>query len=138
MHLEGGCLPAMIFRSGNRGVLSLSLSLFVLELFLNELLARPNCSNSQNIPAMVKTYSKYELSQTFGLVTSALSNVVSISDSGARSAGPGVAVVGANEEVLTWDVKKGELLSKWKDEKSNSQVTAIARSRADPDIFAAG
>jgi U3 small nucleolar RNA-associated protein 12 len=116
----------------------LTLSLFVLELFLNELLARPNFSKSQIIPAMVKTYSKYELSQTFGLVTSALSNVVSISDSGTRLAGPGVAVVGANEEVLTWDVKKGELLSKWKDEKSNSQVTAIARSSADPDIFAAG
>lgn len=89
-------------------------------------------------PAMVKTYSKYELSQTFGLVTSALSNVLSIPVSSARNAGPGAAVVGANEEVLTWDIKKGELLSRWKDDNSNSQVTAIARSQADRDIFAAG
>jgi U3 small nucleolar RNA-associated protein 12 len=104
-----------------------------LELFLKSQISKPH-----EDPAMVKTYSKYELSQTFGLVTSALSNVVSISGSSARNAGPGVAVVGANEEVLTWDIKKGELLSRWKDGASNSQVTAIARSHADPDIFAAG
>jgi U3 small nucleolar RNA-associated protein 12 len=87
---------------------------------------------------MVKSYAKYELSQTFGLVTSALSNIISVPDSVGRASGPGRAVVGANEEVLTWDIKKGELLSRWKDGSSNAQVTAIARSALDPEIFAAG
>ena len=44
----------------------------------------------------------------------------------------------ADEEVLCWDVKKGELLSRWKDNQCNSAVTAIARSTADPDVYAAG
>lgn len=88
---------------------------------------------------MVKSYSKYELSQTFGLVASSLSNVVSISaTTTTKSAGPGQAVVGANEEVLVWDIKKGELVSRWKDSSCTSQVTVIARSQVDPDIFAVG
>jgi U3 small nucleolar RNA-associated protein 12 len=86
---------------------------------------------------MVKSYNKYELSETFGLVTSGVSNIISVSDS-SKSAGPGVAIVGANEAVLSWDVKKSELLGIWKDSSCNSQVTALSRSETDPDIFAVG
>jgi U3 small nucleolar RNA-associated protein 12 len=84
---------------------------------------------------MVNSYSKYGLSQTFGLVNSALSNVLSLTSTGAI---PGQAVVGANEHVLVWDVKKGELLHKWSDASSDAQVTAIENSVADGDIFAVG
>jgi hypothetical protein len=89
-------------------------------------------------PAMVKTYNKYEASQSFGLVNSALSNVVSVSDSVSRTSGPGVAVVGACEEVYRWDLKKGELLSKWRDSSSGAQVTAIEQSAIDEDLYAVG
>jgi U3 small nucleolar RNA-associated protein 12 len=83
---------------------------------------------------MVNSYNKYGLSQTFGLVNSALSNVLSLTATGTT---PGEAVVGANEHVLIWDVKKGELLHKWSDG-SDAQVTALANSFADGDIFAVG
>jgi U3 small nucleolar RNA-associated protein 12 len=87
---------------------------------------------------MVKTYSGYELSQTFGLVTSVLSRIVSVASAGPRASGPGLAVVGANEEVLTWDVKKGDLVARWRDPTSNAQVSAICRSKVDPDVYAVG
>ncbi|KAF2498404.1 F-box/WD repeat-containing protein pof1 [Lophium mytilinum] len=92
---------------------------------------------------MVRSYSKYEQSQAFAVVNSASSNLVwaadsSISIGSGRSSGAGRAYVGANEEVLCWDVKKGELLSRWRDTASNAQVTAIARSGADQDVFAVG
>ncbi|KAF2403874.1 WD40 repeat-like protein [Trichodelitschia bisporula] len=87
---------------------------------------------------MVKSYNKYEAAQTFGLVNSASSNVISLPDASARATGAGQAVVGANEEVLRWDVKKGELLSRWRDSTCNAQVTAIARSAVDPDVYAVG
>ena len=44
----------------------------------------------------------------------------------------------AEEEVLCWDIKKGELLSRWRDPSCNAQVTAIIQSRTDPDIYAVG
>lgn len=44
----------------------------------------------------------------------------------------------ANEDVLCWDIKKGDLLSRWHDEKNKSQVTAIAQSEVDKDIVAVG
>ena len=46
--------------------------------------------------------------------------------------------MGADEEVLCWDVKKGELLARWKDSGCNAEVTAIAQSKTDPDIYAVG
>ena len=87
--------------------------------------------------------SKYEHAKTFGLVTSTASNVVWAADEAdpaalSRSRGAGKAIVGADEEVLCWNLKKGELLSSWKDAKCGAEVTAIARSRADPDIYAVG
>ena len=55
-----------------------------------------------------------------------------------RSSGAGRAVVAANEEVLCWDIRKGELLSRWRDKDCKSQVTALAQSKVDPDVYAVG
>ncbi|KAH0253297.1 WD40 repeat-like protein, partial [Aureobasidium melanogenum] len=91
---------------------------------------------------MVKSYRKYEQSATFGLVNTALSNLVWTPDnlvsSSSRNTGAGRAYVGANEHVLAWDVKKGELLSRWHDVDCKSQVSAIAQCSAQPDLFAVG
>ncbi|KAL8948815.1 MAG: hypothetical protein Q9222_005032 [Ikaeria aurantiellina] len=92
---------------------------------------------------MVKSYLKYEHSKIFGLITSSSSNALWVPDesrqNGAlRQAGAGRAVVGADEEVLCWDVKKGELLSRWREKDCVAEVTKIARSNADPDVFAVG
>ncbi|OCL04321.1 WD40 repeat-like protein [Glonium stellatum] len=92
---------------------------------------------------MVKSYSKYEQSQAFAIVNSASSTLVWTSKSlilnaSKRPSDAGHAYVGANEEVLCWDVKKGELLSRWRDAACNAEVTSITRSKADPDIFAVG
>jgi len=56
----------------------------------------------------------------------------------ARKTGAGRAIVGASEEVLCWDVKKGELLGRWRDTSCKAQVTAITQSQTDEDIFAVG
>ncbi|KMU78103.1 WD repeat and SOCS box-containing protein 1 [Coccidioides immitis RMSCC 3703] len=91
---------------------------------------------------MVKSYLKFEASKTFGLVTSATSNVVWIKDEGLlaapRHTGAGRAIVGAGEDIFCWDVKKGEMLAKWRDSDCSAQVTCISRSKADEDIFAVG
>ncbi|KAL9604791.1 MAG: hypothetical protein Q9219_000239 [cf. Caloplaca sp. 3 TL-2023] len=92
---------------------------------------------------MVKSYLKYEHSKTFGIVTSAASNVLwapeeDLQNATLRHSGAGKAVVGADEEVLCWDVKKGELLSRWRDKDCAAEVTTIAPSNADPDVFAVG
>lgn len=40
--------------------------------------------------------------------------------------------------MLCWDIKRGELLSRWKEETCKAQVTTITQSNADPDVFAVG
>ncbi|MCJ1342803.1 hypothetical protein MMC31_000992 [Peltigera leucophlebia] len=92
---------------------------------------------------MVKSYLKYEYSKTFGLITSTSSNALWVRDgiggtNALRTSGAGKAIVGAVEEVLCWDLKKGELVSRWKDGDCKAEVTVIVRSRADPDVFAVG
>lgn len=37
-----------------------------------------------------------------------------------------------------WNIKAGELLSRWKDDNCKAEVTIIAQSKADQDIFAVG
>lgn len=37
-----------------------------------------------------------------------------------------------------WSIKAGELLSRWKDDNCKAEVTVIAQSKADQDIFAVG
>ena len=87
---------------------------------------------------MVKFYNKYELSHTFGTIVSTTSNILSVPETLAHSVGTGRAFVGANEEVYCWDVKKGELLSRWRDGNNTSQVTAISREVVDGDLVAVG
>ncbi|KAK1970651.1 WD domain-containing protein [Colletotrichum sublineola] len=86
---------------------------------------------------MVKSYLKYEHSKSFGIVASNTSNLV-WTPQGRAGSGAGQAIVAANEDVLCWDIKKGELLSRWRDERNTVPVTAIAQSQVDPDIFAVG
>ncbi|KAK7908133.1 WD40-repeat-containing domain protein [Apiospora marii] len=86
---------------------------------------------------MVKSYLKYEHSKSFGLVTSSTSNIL-WTPSGRSNTSAGQAVAAANEEVLTWDIKKGELLSRWRDENCSAQVTALAQSKTDKDLYAVG
>jgi len=84
---------------------------------------------------------KYEHSQSLGVVTSATANVLWTADassSSTRITGSGRAITAANEDVLCWDIKKGELLSRWRDNNCKSQVTAIALSEVDLDVFAVG
>ncbi|RJE22189.1 DOM34-interacting protein [Aspergillus sclerotialis] len=91
---------------------------------------------------MVKSYLKFEHSNSFGIVTSASSNAIWARDDeisgAARRTGAGRAFVGASEEVLCWDVKKGELLGRWKDSACSAQVSTITQSKTDEDIFAVG
>ncbi|KAK4154654.1 hypothetical protein C8A00DRAFT_32547 [Chaetomidium leptoderma] len=86
---------------------------------------------------MVKSYLKFEPSKSFGVVASSNSNLV-WSSRGKAGTGAGQAIVAANEEVLVWDIKKGELLGRWREENCRSKVTAIAQSKTDPDVFAVG
>lgn len=81
--------------------------------------------------------SKYEHTQTLGVVASSTSNLIWTARD-RTGTGAGQAVVAANEEVLCWDVKKGELLSRWKDDRCTVPVTAIAQSKTDLDFFAVG
>ncbi|ODA78322.1 hypothetical protein RJ55_05703 [Drechmeria coniospora] len=86
---------------------------------------------------MVKSYLKYEHAKSFGVVATSTSNVVWTSKD-RTGTGAGQAVVAANEDVLCWDIKKGELLGRWRDERCTVSVTAISQSKADKDIFAVG
>ncbi|KAK6339804.1 hypothetical protein TWF718_009196 [Orbilia javanica] len=91
---------------------------------------------------MVKSYARFAQSRSFGVITSATSNIIwtpdSSSSSNASRTSAGLAIVPANEEVLTWDVKKGELLSRWREKNCKSEVTCLKQSRTDEDIFAVG
>jgi U3 small nucleolar RNA-associated protein 12 len=86
-------------------------------------------------------YSRWEHLKTFGIVASGTANAVwtpELTAAASRTTGAGRAIVPANEEVLTWDIKKGELLSRWSDPKNKSEVSVISQSRTDNDIFAVG
>ncbi|KAK3996544.1 hypothetical protein QBC44DRAFT_150214 [Cladorrhinum sp. PSN332] len=86
---------------------------------------------------MVKSYLKFEPSKSFGVVASSTSNLVWTSKEKSGT-GAGQAIVASNEEVLVWDIKKGELLGRWWDETCKVPVTVIAQSKTDPDVFAVG
>ena len=88
---------------------------------------------------MVKSYLKFEHTATFAQINSASSNVVWLNNNdGKIFHASGKAVVGANEEVLIWDLKNGELDARWREVNHKSRVTVITRSLTDPDIFAVG
>ena len=84
---------------------------------------------------------KFEHSKTFGHICAGSSNLAWVPSKllrGENAASAGTAIVGANEEVLCWDVKKGELVDRWVENGSTAQVTVIRQSRSDVDIFAVG
>lgn len=87
---------------------------------------------------MVKSYLKFEQSSVFGQICGATSNTVFLPTTPSDRSTAGRAVVGANEDVLVWDVKRGEVESRWHVVDNRSQVTVICRSHTDPDIFAVG
>ncbi|KIX01850.1 uncharacterized protein Z518_09577 [Rhinocladiella mackenziei CBS 650.93] len=91
---------------------------------------------------MVKSYLKFEHRKTFGQICTATANVVwdpsaAHEDSTSRG-GAGRAYVGANEDVLVWDLKKSERIDVWNVEDNTALVTVICRSHVDPDVFAVG
>ncbi|EAU84697.2 WD-repeat-containing protein [Coprinopsis cinerea okayama7 len=77
---------------------------------------------------MVKSYLRHGPTQAFGLVCSASSN--SVFDG--RN-----AYVPALEDVLVWDVKKGEMMAMWHETGHRAEVTCIVRS-PQRDFFAVG
>ncbi|KAK5948255.1 beta transducin [Knufia fluminis] len=91
---------------------------------------------------MVKSYLKFEQSSTFGQICSTTSNCIwdprTENESTTSRTGAGRAFVGANEDVLVWDLKLGEVESRWHASDNKAQVTVICRSQTDPDIFAVG
>ena len=90
---------------------------------------------------MVRSYRRYEPAQSFATICTASSNALwtsSSPSSTARTTDAGRAYVGANEDVLAWDIKKGELLSRWQDKDNRSEVTCLTKCAAQPDLFAAG
>lgn len=50
----------------------------------------------------------------------------------------GCAVVGANESVLTWNIKKSEIISTWTVDGDSAPVATITRCAAAPDLYAVG
>ncbi|GAA5891359.1 hypothetical protein JCM8208_002599 [Rhodotorula glutinis] len=76
---------------------------------------------------MVKSYQRHGPTEAFGVIAS----------------GPAVfdgrkAYCPALEDVLVWDVKKGEQVAMWHETSLRALVTAISRSPADWDSFAVG
>ncbi|GAA5973416.1 hypothetical protein JCM21900_001747 [Sporobolomyces salmonicolor] len=78
---------------------------------------------------MVKTYLRHGPTESFGVVASASAN--SIWD-GRKAYCP------ALEDVLVWDVKKGEQVAMWHETGLRSLVTCLTRSPTDWDSFAVG
>ena len=92
---------------------------------------------------MVKSYLRYEQASSFGVIASE-SNIVWL-PSTSTGGSAGRVVVGGLEETLTWDVKTGELLSRYKDEvaltansfKPPPEVTRLAYD-SNTDLVAGG
>ncbi|KAJ1981801.1 beta transducin [Dimargaris xerosporica] len=70
---------------------------------------------------MGKTYLRYELRDSYGVVASYLSN-------GVFNASGRLAVVPALERVKVWDLKRGTQVATWEESDNKHEVTCIARS----------
>ncbi|KAJ6515988.1 WD-repeat-containing protein [Mycena sanguinolenta] len=77
---------------------------------------------------MVASYLRHGPTQAFGIVCSASSN--SVYDGK-------LAYVPALEDILVWDVKKGQMLAMWHETGHRAEVTAVLRS-PQKDTFAVG
>lgn len=80
---------------------------------------------------MVRSYLRHEPTSAFGVVASNAGRAILDSDGK-------TAYVAALEDVLVWDVRRGEQLAMWHDVGHRSPVTALARSLASPNMFAVG
>ncbi|OLL22856.1 putative WD repeat-containing protein [Neolecta irregularis DAH-3] len=90
---------------------------------------------------MVKSYLRYESATVFGLITSSQSNSVYASDrisSTNKKAVGGWAIVPALEQIIVWDVKKGEEVMRFSEVDCKAEVTQIARNPAQSNVFAVG
>ncbi|KAG0235990.1 hypothetical protein BGW41_000577, partial [Actinomortierella wolfii] len=79
---------------------------------------------------MVKAYQRYVPKTTFGVIASGQSNII-YDKNGKHVLSP------ALEDVVIWDVKKGEQVGKWHDSDNKAEVTSIARSPS-KDQYAVG
>ncbi|GBE79565.1 Uncharacterized WD repeat-containing protein [Sparassis crispa] len=77
---------------------------------------------------MVQSYLRHGPTEAFGLICSSSSN--SVYDGK-------LAYVPALEDVLVWDVKKGQMLAMWHETGHRAEVTCILRS-PQKDVFAVG
>ncbi|PWN27864.1 WD40 repeat-like protein [Jaminaea rosea] len=80
---------------------------------------------------MVRSYLRHEPTSAFGVVTSPSARCLLSSDGK-------TAYVAALEDVLVWDVRRGEQVAMWHDVGLRSPVTALVRSVASPSTFAVG
>lgn len=82
---------------------------------------------------MVRSYLRHEATAAFGVVCS--NTATAVLDGDGKT-----AFVPALEDVLVWDVRKGEQLAMWHEVGHRSPVTAIVRCTAStsPNLFAVG
>ena len=94
-------------------------------------------------PIIIDLHRKFEHNKTFGQICTASANVVwdpisENEDTTTSRGGAGRAYVGANEDVVVWDLKKSEKIATWNVQDNSALVTVLQRSQVDPDIFAVG
>ncbi|KAG5513533.1 hypothetical protein PMAC_000965 [Pneumocystis sp. 'macacae'] len=90
---------------------------------------------------MVQSYENYEFGFSWGIIVSYQSNSVFIDDKEINElfkAKNGLAVVPALEDVIIWDVKKGEEVFRWRDIDVKAETTVIKQNKADKLMFAVG
>ncbi|CCJ29087.1 unnamed protein product, partial [Pneumocystis jirovecii] len=90
---------------------------------------------------MVRSYENYEFGFSWGIIVSYQSNSVFIDDKEINElfkAKSGLAVVPALEDVIIWDVKKGEKVFRWRDADGKAETTVIKQNKANKFMFAVG
>ena len=79
---------------------------------------------------MVKSYLRYVEAGRFGVISSPSSNA--LFDASSR-----LAVVGALEDVVVWNLRQGEITQRWRDSDNSSAVTVLVRCPTN-DRYAVG
>lgn len=90
---------------------------------------------------MVKSYENYEFGFSWGVITSYQSNSILVDDKEINErfkVKNGLAVVPALEDVIIWDIKKGEEVLRWSDFDCKSETTSIKRNLANKYMFGVG
>lgn len=81
---------------------------------------------------MPKTYPRYSEEQSFGVIASASSNVATLPGSSS------LAVCGALEDVIVWNVKTGQQVKRLKVDGEQAVVTFIVTQQASKEVIAVG